>query len=204
MPVKASVAQLHDKSGAVIGGLETFEDRSSSMAALQEMGEAERDSLLCPLTGVGRRTYSRTILGRKLNDAEGEISRLGVLFVEIDDLRSLISTRGEKVGDILVRLVGRTLKNSMRTCDYLGRWYGDGFVAVLPNTDTPDLGNVADQIRIRVQKSGQTITSGRLNVTVSIGVRACRPTDTVESLIELSESFGLTGVQNYRNRITTL
>ncbi len=202
VPVRVSVAQLCDGEGKVIGGLEAFEDLSATPAALEAVPEDQRDALICPLTGAANRKYSETVLLQKMEDSARNETCLGVLFVEVDGFEALQGSR--KVADIILKMVGKTLAGSMRSCDFLGRWSDSGFLAILPGLESALLNNSADQIRVRVQKSAHSITKGKIGVTVSIAVRMCRPTDTVTVIDDLAtESMAKAG-KDRRNCVMTL
>ncbi len=204
VPVRVSVAQLKDENGVVVGGLEAFEDITCQMAALEEAAASEPDALLCPLTGAGSETYSKTMLEQKLEEAEQHSRDLGVLYIVIDGLQALQSEHSQTVHDIIVKMVGQTLIKSMRTCDYLGRWEGDGFLALLPHMNSSDLGLAADQLRIRVQKSSRTMTKGKVGVTISVGMRLRHATDSVASLSFLFQNILGEAGQKYQNHIMSM
>jgi len=199
--VRISTAPLRDSEGAVVGGLEVFEDATAVMSALEEVETNRRRALVCPLTGLGTSAYSETMLARRLAEARASDLTLGLLFIEVDGLQLLQTERGGKVRDVIVKMVARTLVSGMRSCDYLGRWDGDGFIAILSHMTASELRTVADHLRIRVEKSGRIITRRDVGVTVSIGARVRCPIDTVESLTKLAYTHRQRAGSDYRNHV---
>jgi len=199
--VRISTAPLRDAKGAVVGGLEVFEDATAVMSAFEEVEANRRQALVCPLTGLGTSAYSETMLARRLAEVRGTGVALGLLFIEVDGLQLLQSERGGKVRDVIIKMVARSLASGMRSCDYLGRWDGDGFIAILPSLSAMDLETVADHLRIRVESSGRIITQREVGVTVSVGVRVRCPVDTVESLTKLAYTHRQRAGNDYTNRV---
>jgi len=202
--VRISTAPLRDETGTVIGGLEVFEDTTATMSALVEVDSARYDALICPLTGLGTSAYSETMLERRLAETRDIQDGPGLLFIEIDDFQSLKTASGGKVGNVIIKMVGLTLASGMRSCDYLGRWDGDGFLAILPNMTVTELSMIAEQLRARVEKSGRVLTRRDVAVTVSIAVHVRRPVDTVASLTKLAYDHRQCSGCAYRNRILPL
>ncbi len=100
VPVSVSIAPIRDENGDVIGGLETFHDITTELAALQEMESLREQSLLCPLTGVGNRRYSEIIVEQRIAETSRTGASLAVLFLDIDGFKGINDTYGHKTGNV--------------------------------------------------------------------------------------------------------
>lgn len=113
---------------------------------------------------------------------------LSVVMIDIDDFSFFNDQHGHYVGDEMLRRTALVLRAALRSCDLVGRWGGEEFLAILPDTDGPGAAIVAERLRHAIEADAffdlPRFTSGeaaaaeslRLQVTVSVGVAtAVRP-----------------------------
>jgi diguanylate cyclase (GGDEF)-like protein/PAS domain S-box-containing protein len=201
VPVSVRTSAILDPAGRIVGGVEVFNDNSSKMAAIERADEMERIALIDPLTGVGNRRYTERILERQreLFRREGEIS--AVLFIDLDHFKAVNDTYGHDAGDAVLRAVARTVANNLRTFDFLGRWGGEEFIAVLNRTDANRAVAVAKRCR-GLARSCQVEWEGRtIRPTVSIGVAVIRPDETSAQLIARADAQLYQAKQAGRDRV---
>ena len=91
-----------------------------------------------------------------------------VIFCDIDNFKSINDTRGHKFGDFVLTEIANVIKNSLRKSDIPGRWGGEEFMIILPNTKLEEAVKVAEKIRKKIEKHDFKDT----NVTCSFGVSA--------------------------------
>ncbi|MBK8596314.1 MAG: diguanylate cyclase [Holophagales bacterium] len=114
---------------------------------------------------------------------------LSVVMIDIDDFSVFNDEHGHHTGDEMLRRTALVLRATLRTCDLVGRWGGEEFLALLPETDAAGAVIVAERLRIAVENdafydlprfpSGRdgAARSLRLQVTISLGVAtALKPT----------------------------
>jgi diguanylate cyclase (GGDEF)-like protein/PAS domain S-box-containing protein len=202
VPVSVTTAPILDDAGVVIGGLETFHDATTEMSALSQVDDLKALSLLCTTTGVGNRRYAEQMLESKFAEMKRNRTDLGVVFMDIDHFKSINDQYGHRVGDVILKMVARTLANAMRSNDFLARWGGEEFIAILPNLDRPQLALLANRLRALVEKSSATISNGTLVVTISVGAVATEPDDEIASVIQRSDALMYKSKSLGRNRVT--
>jgi len=127
------------------------------------------------LTGLHNRRY----IGQRLREELSRSQRTGrpcscILF-DIDFFKRVNDTHGHAAGDEVLRGVAATAREALRESDLLGRWGGEEFLAVLPDTNLDGAGAMAERLRhalesMRVQFEGSTFTA-----TVSLGVVEALP-----------------------------
>ena len=113
---------------------------------------------------------------------------LSVVMIDIDDFSTFNDDHGHYTGDEMLRRTALVLRAALRSCDLVGRWGGEEFLAILPDTDPQGAAIVAERIRHAVEMDAfydvPRFSSGtqkaaehlRLQVTVSLGVAtALRP-----------------------------
>lgn len=149
------------------------------------------ESLTDPLTGLSnRKSFDRAILGA-IDHAFRKFQPLSVLMLDIDHFKIFNDTYGHLTGDQVLRLVGASLKSTVKGRDIAARYGGEEFTVVLPNTTLAQAGTVAEHIRnavmlreLKKKSTGEIL--GR--VTISVGVATLRKSDDMDSLIERADA----------------
>jgi len=184
VPVHVTAAAIRDASGAITGALETFHDNTPLMSALQEVDELKRSSAICPLTNVGNRTLAESTLNYRLKESAETGAPLAVMMMNLDRLKELNDSYGHQIGDLILKMVAKSLANGMRPFDFLGRWGGGEFIAIMPKVRAFELDQFADRLRMLVEHSSRNVSENRITVTISIGGVVCRTTDSITTVIE--------------------
>ncbi|MEO8207805.1 MAG: diguanylate cyclase [Chloroflexota bacterium] len=123
------------------------------------------------LTGLPNRA---TIAGALFSEVERAIRHrrpLSVIFADIDHFKVVNDSYGHEQGDIVLQHVAHALKSRLRATDLVGRYGGEEFLIVLPETTVADAAALADQLRLAV--AGERHTLGgheQVSVTASFGV----------------------------------
>ena len=149
---KLAVAQNRDQVKSVVESLVTstremretnkaLEDRlmlsKAEISNLQQSLEAIRaESLTDPLTGLGNRKYFDRSIEMAVQNALASGEPLSLLMFDIDHFKSFNDSYGHLTGDQVLRLVGMSLKQTIKGQDITARYGGEEFVVVLPNTDS--------------------------------------------------------------------
>ncbi len=120
------------------------------------------------------RVLSRTFIMQRLYEALKSSFRIGyevaVLMIDFDNFKSVNDTFGHLTGDRVLREVGRRLHQALRETDIVGRYGGDEFLVVLPNTPVEGGAEVARRIRHAIVSSPMQLDSHALTLDVSIGI----------------------------------
>ena len=175
---------------------------SHSKAIEDERIELERMAMFDSLTGL----MSRQALMKQL---EIEIIRsaryghpLSVLMVDIDLFKRFNDTYGHLVGDEVIRGVTKSLKQNIRRSDFAGRYGGEEFLLMLPETSLKQALPLAEKLRGFVSKVEVVVEGKTLReVTVSIGVAQFREGDTLDSLLDRSDKGLYLAKEKGRNRV---
>jgi diguanylate cyclase (GGDEF)-like protein/PAS domain S-box-containing protein len=202
IPVTVRVTPLRDSSGAIIGAVELFNDNSANVAALQRLEELEKLALIDPLTEVGNRRYSEDFLQDRLEELYRYGWQSGVIFIDIDHFKVVNDEFGHDVGDDVLRMVARTLVKTIRSFDFIGRWGGEEFVAVILNVTEKDVAAIAEKFRTLVKRSKLRVGDKIVRVAVSLGATLTRPNDTVESLMKRVDQLMYQSKSQGRNRVS--
>jgi diguanylate cyclase (GGDEF)-like protein/PAS domain S-box-containing protein len=201
VPVTIRVAPIRDEQGVTVGGVEVFTDNTPAAVALERIAELERLAYVDALTGLANRRYVEITLHARLEELQRYGWRFGVLFIDIDRFKDVNDRYGHDLGDEVLKMVGRTLQNSVRPFDVVSRWGGEEYVAVIANVEGEDLMTAANRSRVLVEESSMPANGG-LRVTISLGATLARTDDTIDSLIKRADHLMYRSKQAGRNLVT--
>lgn len=177
----------------------------NEISNLQQSLEAIRaESLTDPLTGLGNRKYFDRMIATAVQDALATGEPLSLLMFDIDHFKSFNDSNGHLTGDQVLRLVGMSLKQTIKGQDITARYGGEEFAVVLPSTALRQALTVADHIRRAVMaKELKKKSTGEIlgRVTISVGVSMLKPGDDPDALIERADACLYAAKRNGRNRV---
>ena len=207
--VKAVVQSLMKSTHEMRETNRALEERltlsKSEISNLQQSLEAIRaESLTDPLTGLGNRKYFDRMIEMEVQNAQAAGEPLSLLMFDIDHFKSFNDSYGHLTGDQVLRLVGLSLKQTIKGRDITARYGGEEFAVVLPNTALRQALTVADHIRRAVMaKELKKKSTGEIlgRVTISVGVSMLKPGDDTDSLIERADACLYAAKRNGRNRV---
>lgn len=177
-PGETHFFQVHVRnhlSNVHIGGLVfTFHDiteRAAIQAALTH--EATHDRL----TGLPNRSQVTARLTEALKNAKANGTRIGALFIDLDNFKTINDTLGHEMGDLLLVKMAKRIEQAIRPSDIAARLGGDEFVIVLENVSDLDSGEtVAKRLGEQFSHPFQ-LGSEEMIVTASIGIALSDETD---------------------------
>lgn len=178
--------------------------------AYQSIDVAAALSFVDELTGLYNQRFLEVALINEISRAQRYGSSLSLLFVDLDKFKEINDTNGHIVGSQMIREAAKLLKQNMRDSDYLLRYGGDEFCAILPNTPVAGAQVVAERIRAAFEVAIFDLreitgveTAAGLNVTTSIGV-ATFPECATEprELIQGADNAMYVSKRAGKNRIT--
>lgn len=149
------------------------------------------------LTGV----LTRRTLFSRLKSIDCSKAPYSVIMADIDNFKQINDVFGHQAGDRVLKEVGEILKENLRRNDFVGRYGGEEFLIVLPNTDKKNAKFVAEKLR-RIIESRYFSFPGR-RLTVSFGVADCREGGKAERVIELADERLYRAKKEGKNRVVS-
>ena len=207
--IKAVVETLVQSTREMRDTNKALEERltlsKNEISNLQQSLEAIRaESLTDPLTGLGNRKYFDRMIDMAVQNALANNEPLSLLMFDIDHFKSFNDSYGHLTGDQVLRLVGMSLKQTIKGQDITARYGGEEFAVVLPNTALRQALTVADHIRRAVMaKELKKKSTGEIlgRVTISVGVSMLKAGDDTDALIERADGCLYAAKRNGRNRV---
>ena len=124
-----------------------------------------------PLTGIANRQAVLDRVDEELARAMRYLHPLSVVLVDLDHFKRVNDTHGHAAGDQVLRHVGSLLAESVRAIDTAGRYGGEEFLIVLPETDADAAASVAEKLRRIVGSAAVQLPDGEsISITISAGV----------------------------------
>jgi diguanylate cyclase len=198
----ASTRQMRNTNKALQDRLSRSKSEISNLHQSLEAIRAE--SLTDPLTGLGNRKHFDQSIEAAVQAALAIGEPLSLMMFDIDHFKSFNDNYGHLTGDQVLRLVGMSLKQTIKGQDITARYGGEEFAVVLPNTALRQALTVADHIRRAVMaKELKKKSSGEIlgRVTISVGVSMLKPGDDTDALIERADACLYAAKRNGRNRV---
>jgi diguanylate cyclase (GGDEF) domain len=138
-----------------------------------KLEKVEVEANLDPLTDL----FNRRSLERALEEfftlcKQSKMSFSSVL-IDLDGFKYVNDNYGHHVGDLVLAKVAKVLRTNMRAKDIVGRWGGDEFIAILPNTNLENAKKVVERIKSQLEKMEILAEGKRFKVSISAGVVQC-------------------------------
>ena len=151
-----------------------------------------------PLTQLYNRLKLDEVLCYEIARSRRDETPLAVAIIDVDKFKLVNDAYGHHVGDTVLIGVSQIMLKNTRSTDFLGRWGGEEFLLVLPNTPLNSAFEYVDQLR---QKIEQASFSPVEQVTISIGLACSSNLICEKKLIELADKALYEAKQNGRNRV---
>jgi diguanylate cyclase (GGDEF)-like protein/PAS domain S-box-containing protein len=191
VPVLSNVWAFRGENGSVCGIVHMFTNRAAKISSFEKIEKLKKLAFIDELTGAGNRRYTEIKVLTKLNELEkfANFPNFGILFIDVDNFKEINDVYGHNTGDRILQMIVKTIMNNIREFDFLGRWGGEEFVALLSDISEVELLMVAEKIRELVQNSSLTIEGKKIEATVSIGATMARREDTITKLISRADKL---------------
>jgi diguanylate cyclase (GGDEF)-like protein len=160
--------------------------------------ELERLSVTDGLTGLANhRSLMQRLKEESIRSARNKRS-FAVIMADVDHFKAYNDAFGHPAGDEVLKRVGTLMRESTRTIDCVGRYGGEEFAVVLPETDVAGGLEVAERIRTRVEAE----RFPQRTITLSIGVAEYpKDADTPESIIAVADAALYEAKREGRNQV---
>ncbi len=126
------------------------------------------------LTGLLKHTSIKQQLEAELSRAKRLNSTLCYVMIDIDHFKKVNDTYGHMTGDRVIKSLARMLQHRLRKTDSIGRYGGEEFALVLPDTDIKNAKRIVEEIQRRFSELKFQFNKQEFNVTLSAGI-ACYP-----------------------------
>jgi diguanylate cyclase (GGDEF)-like protein/PAS domain S-box-containing protein len=158
------------------------------------------------LTGLYNRRALTDTLHREIERASRYDANLSLILCDLDRFKLINDTYGHAAGDAALQAVSEALKTSLRRADILGRYGGDEFMIILPETSLAGAKLLADKVRLAVSEIELAIANDiSIGLSISLGVASCcAPAENIDTLVRLADSALYLSKQEGRNKVSVV
>ena len=155
------------------------------------------------LTGMLNRRAIEEYAESEFGIASRKERPMGVIMVDIDHFKSVNDQFGHKSGDLALQQVAKGLAGGLRIYDRVGRWGGEEFILILPETQLQDAAKVAERTRAGIAEMKISLDNGEtLSIHISLGVAcATGQFSSLAKLIDAADQALYQAKQTGRNRV---
>lgn len=138
-----------------------------------------------PLTNISNRRTIIKILSAEFARFRRKHTPLTVAIFDMDNFKAINDTRGHLAGDAFLTQVARLFKKGVRQCDYIGRYGGDEFIAVFPDTTPEDAMEIVERIRATIERYCAKIQGDDIGKKLSVSAGLAGATENMQRPDEL-------------------
>jgi|ERR1700722_5149050 two-component system cell cycle response regulator len=160
-----------------------------------------------PLTGLFNRGYVDERFAVELSRARRYGNALTIAVIDADRFKLLNDTHGHQSGDLVLRMIGGILRDSFRQSDTAGRYGGEEFVVILPETDMKAARRKLETLREQVANTPIVLGARdeKIQVTISAGLASFpQDGDDAAQLFALADERMFQAKKEGRNRVVAL
>ncbi|BEP28952.1 diguanylate cyclase [Helicovermis profundi] len=203
---KRTVGYIYLESGKIFNNftsetLNHFIDINKMVYLMVENYNLKTLSTRDKLTEVLLRGRIEEIFSKELFKSKQISSNFSVVMSDIDKFKNINDTYGHLKGDEVLKRIGKILNSSLRKTDKVGRYGGEEFIMILPNTNTEEAYKICEKIRNNIY--GYFLDEGNVLVTMSFGISSY-PNDGIneQELVEKADKALYFSKNNGRNLTT--
>jgi diguanylate cyclase (GGDEF)-like protein len=157
------------------------------------------------LTMLPNRSAIQSTLDQELSRCHRDDRTVGVILLDLDHFKSINDTFGHFAGDAVLRETAHRFRTNMRPYDRIGRYGGEEFLVVLPNSDLEQTRQQADRMRVLLEHRPMFVDGKELRVTASFGTTVSdgseRPAD---EYIRVADEALYQAKKGGRNQVASL
>ncbi len=161
---------------------------------------SNRDSL----TKLFNRRYIEETLSTEFDHAHRYGNKLSIILMDIDFFKKVNDNYGHLAGDEVLRIVSQHLNKGLRGTDILGRYGGEEFIVVLPETDIKGATVLAERLRRAVEADPITTEGKTLAISISLGVTELHKKTTGYEQLIAEADLGLYQSKDNGRNCTTI
>ena len=186
-----------------VGPLSTLADYATiAITNSRLFTEVELASITDSLSGLSNRRHVMILAEHEFQRSRRYTRSLSAVMLDIDHFKAVNDTHGHATGDQVITEVAQRLRLGIRNIDMAGRYGGEEFVLVLPETDLPGAGLLSNRLRLAVAGAPVVTAGGALAITISAGVATLQPDVTdMATLIANADAALYAAKQAGRNRV---
>lgn len=200
---RVSFSRSLDISGKFSGTTVIIEDITQRKKMEMEL---EKLATTDPLTNAKNRRSFLRLFEQELARSKRYNNRIALMLLDIDDFKHINDTYGHDIGDKVLKVLVEESHDILRGSDIFGRWGGEEFIVMLPESDTQKALMLAERLREAISQIDVLTDYGsHIKITVSIGMTIVEnKDDLLDDIIKRADKALYHAKKQGRNRIIVL
>lgn len=207
--MKAVASAMIVEAKKMVTENKTLEDKLNQSASVmqqlrEEMEAVRREAMTDALTGIANRKLFDAEFEKVVYESHEHQKPMTLLMIDIDHFKSFNDNYGHQVGDQVLRLVARTLKDGVKGRDLPARYGGEEFTVLLPETELANALKLANDLReaVAAKEILNRATGGRLGrITMSVGAAELGQNEKTSEMMERADAALYKAKRNGRNQV---
>ena len=137
-----------------------------------------------PLTGLPNRRFFNRSLEHTLLLKKRNKTNLSVLFLDLDNFKTINDTKGHDVGDKVLKRIAKILNITIRETDFISRWGGEEFIILLLDSDVDGAVSSAEKLCKAIEQDKSLVSLVDHKVTASLGVTEVQDNDDIDAIFK--------------------
>lgn len=183
----------HDEPGQLLAALETMRGELD-----KQQTALERLATIDALTGLPNRRRLEEASQIQMARVKRRGEKLSVIMTDVDKFKSVNDTHGHQTGDLVLQHVASILDSTVRESDFVGRWGGEEFMILCPETKLTDAAIVAEKLRAAIAAHEFPVVGTK---TASFGVAELAAGEALDHAVERADAALYRAKENGRNRV---
>jgi diguanylate cyclase (GGDEF)-like protein len=186
--------------GIVFYTLEAIIDKERNQRdELRQLNERlEHLSITDKLTQTFNRIGIDNSINNELNRLKRYGQNFGIILLDVDYFKKVNDTFGHDVGDFVLKGIAEVLKKNTRATDIVGRWGGEEFLIICPETNEDNISKLAELLRTHIEQHDFNPVD---KVTCSFGTTIANKDDDINSLLKKADSALYEAKESGRNKV---
>jgi diguanylate cyclase (GGDEF)-like protein/PAS domain S-box-containing protein len=161
----------------------------------------ENLSIKDTLTNVFNRRQLDNLLEKEISYAQRYNTEFSLISLDVDHFKNINDQFGHLIGDKILVEISNILKQHTRKVDHIGRWGGEEFLIICPNSNLNVGENVALKLKSHIEKHDFKIFK---NITASFGISQYKKGDNIDDILNRADNALYKSKNNGRNQVNTL
>jgi two-component system cell cycle response regulator len=178
-----------------------FKYLSGSDIELQYHEIIHRMTVTDGLTDLANRKQLDLVLGEEIPRSRRHNRALSMLMIDIDHFKDINDTHGHLTGDSVLRGLAGILQRRLRPNDRLGRYGGEEFCVILPETSLHNAAKFGEELRALVEAHAFVAEDKNIRVTISVGVGTLQDDMALADLYKNADEMLYRAKRTGRNRV---
>jgi diguanylate cyclase (GGDEF)-like protein len=153
------------------------------------------------LTGVFNHAYVIGALESEVERAKRYNATFSIILLDIDNFKAVNDSRGHLAGDAVLRSLAQLIVKSLRAIDLVGRYGGEEFLVILPETDLEKAYVVGEKLRKTIETENFPYNDNTIQLTVSLGIASYHNIKSTQDFIKIADDNLYRAKAEGKNRI---